>query len=694
MIQTANDYNPTFCGKWLTDSKRKSKRKIYSDFVSLDTETSHNHNPENPVGWVYQWCFAVGDDVVIGRKPSELVDALERVAKHIGASEQNVILVYVHNLFYDMTYLRPFLLEKWSKPKMLAIANHKFISYTLGPFEFRCSYKLSNRSLEKWCSDLATEHKKMVGAVDYETIHTQAETLTETDWAYQIEDVLTLRECIQKQLKLYGDTLATVPLTSTGYVRRECKKHYREDRKNRKRFLNGKINGEIYTMLTRAFSGGLTHGNRFYMEKTVIGNIAHRDFTSHYPSCQKCYDFPIGRFCLYSDKGLTVEQLQGLENEYCYLAEIIIRDCCIKNKDVVLPVISESKIQAGQVSRCEIEADNGRVLECKGIFSLVVTELDFYWINRLYDFGEIFIGKVYISKKGKLPKYLIDTVDEFFFSKSDIKEREKAETDKQKKIELFIDLLKSKNSLNGIYGMTATKIVRESYTINDLGDWIKQKPTDINGVIEAYYKNENSFMQYQFGVWTTAHARYQLLYYIYDVIIANGGEYLYCDTDSCFYITNEICEKAVEDENVRRRTIGDEKEYYITTGSGKKVYYNQFTFEEYSEEFRFLHAKCYAFVTKGELKCVIAGVSAYEDSTRQYSREDELGEIDNLKDGFVFRRCGGVTVKYDDTSPIRTYTYRGEELEVATACIIEKGEKTLNNEMTLFDEWKGWEVNG
>ena len=76
MIQTATDYNPTFSGKWFCDSKRKSKRKIFSDFVSLDTETSHNHDTDNPVGWVYQWCFAVGDDVVIGRKPSELVDAL------------------------------------------------------------------------------------------------------------------------------------------------------------------------------------------------------------------------------------------------------------------------------------------------------------------------------------------------------------------------------------------------------------------------------------------------------------------------------------------------------------------------------------------------------------------------------------------------------------------------------------------
>ena len=202
MIQNATNYNPTFCGKWFSDSKRKSKRKIFSDFVSLDTETSHNHDSENPVGWVYQWCFSIGDDVVVGRKPSELVEALARVATHVGASDQNVILVYVHNLSYDMAYLRPFLMEKWSKPKMLAIANHKFITYTLGPFEFRCSYKLSNRSLEKWCSDLATEHKKMVGAVDYDTIHTQAESLTDTDWAYQIEDVLNSLFTLDKQIKL------------------------------------------------------------------------------------------------------------------------------------------------------------------------------------------------------------------------------------------------------------------------------------------------------------------------------------------------------------------------------------------------------------------------------------------------------------------------------------------------------------
>ena len=62
-------YKPTFSGKWLCDSKRKAKRKIFSDFVSLDTETSHNHDREHPVGWMYQWL-----DDVFERYTEEILD--------------------------------------------------------------------------------------------------------------------------------------------------------------------------------------------------------------------------------------------------------------------------------------------------------------------------------------------------------------------------------------------------------------------------------------------------------------------------------------------------------------------------------------------------------------------------------------------------------------------------------------------
>lgn len=692
MIQ-ARDYEPTFSGSWLCDRSRKTKRKIYSEFIALDTETAHNHDEDNPVGWVYQWCFAIGDDIVIGRTPSELMDALERVTSHVGADEHNHIICYVHNLSYDITYLSKFLTARFGSAKMLAIANHKFITYTVGGLEFRCSYKLSNRSLEKFGADLNTKHRKLVGAIDYDIIHTQQEELSPIDWDYQIEDVLTLQECIKKQLSIYNDTTATVPLTSTGYVRRECRKHYREDRRNRKRFLNGRINAHVYALLRRAFAGGLTHGNRFYMEETIEGKIAHRDFTSHYPSCQKCFDFPIGRFALYSSGGCSLETLEELKKNNCILCEIFLRNPHIKSRKITLPVISSAKAYEGALSRLKIDADNGRILNAEGLFSLVVTELDLYWILRQYDYTELYIGEVYIAKRGKLPKYMRDSVDEFFFGKSDVKEKIKQEQDEDKKAELELDLMKKKNALNGIYGMSATQLIRDSFEIDEAGNWSTKTPDDPQKELTKYFSSENSFVLYQWGVWTTATARYELLFYICDVIEKNGGLFLYADTDSCFYLTDDKVEEAVENENVRRRSLGDERGYYIDTENGKRVYYNQFTFEEFSEEFRFVHAKCYAYVSKGRLKCVIAGVSPYEDATRKYSREEELGEIDNLADGFVFRRCGGTKALYDDARPIGEYYHNGQKQEVASACIITKTEKTINSEISLWDKFTEWEVD-
>lgn len=681
-------YEPSFDVEWLKDERRK-RGETLAEFIALDTETSHNHDPEHPVGWIYQWCFAIGCDVVVGRTPRQLMEALDKVGAHAEATGKRKIICYVHNLSYDLCYLRPFLLEHFPDctPKMLAIQNHKYISFSIAWLEFRCSYKLSNKSLEKWGNDLGTVHRKLVGAIDYETIHTQQEELDlATDWAYQVEDVLTLQECIYKTFELYHDKTTSVPLTSTGYVRREVRRHYRSDRKNRKRFICSKPTLTVYQLLERAFAGGLTHGNRFYAEETIEGDIRHRDYTSHYPSQQRCsHHMPVGKFCYWSDGGMTVEEVLEMSKSYCLLMEVILKNPRVKGDHITLPVISESKALQGRIGMVRTWTDNGRILSAQGVFMLVVTSLDFKWIIKQYDYDEIYVGDVYRAKAGKAPQYLQDAVDEFFFGKSDIKERAKAETDPQKKLELELDLMKSKNALNGIYGMTATKILRESFEIDREGVWSSSTPDDPQAELDKYYASESSYNRYELGVFCTANARDELLTDI-ELIEANGGTYLYADTDSCFYLTTPECERAIEEQNVRRRTRGDAEGTYIETGTGRRIYYNQFMDEEEKiNKFRFLHAKCYAYEVEGKLKAVIAGVSPFEDATRQYSREQELGSIDNLKGGFVFKRCGGTTAYYDDARPIAPYYYNGQPQESASACIIRRSEKTLNNELTLWD---------
>lgn len=712
----AQDYEPNFPYNVLNKKNKKGvvQYEIIDDFLSLDTETSHNHNEENLIGWIYQWAFVIGQDIVGGRKPSQLISCLNKIIEYANLSDKRKMVIYVHNLSYDIEYLRQWLMNEYGEDaNYIAVGSHKFISFEIGCFIFRCSYKLSNKSLDMWSKDMNTEHRKLIGFVDYDKIHTQTEELTERDWEYQINDVLALRECIIKQMEIYNDNLLTIPLTSTGYIRRTCRNNFFKDRNNKKHFLETRLTLEQYKMCRTAFSGGLTHGNRHFMEQTIdIEEInkqfneydgtniryfmKHRDFRSHYPSQQRTRKFPIGNFNRYTGDDITKEEIDFLQKHYCLLFDITLVNPEVKDGYVIFPVISESKARRNIVSEdIDFISDNGRVLKCNGIFTLTVTELDYYWIMKQYNMDTYIIDNMYIAKSGYLPKFMIDTIDEFMLGKTKFKDLGKKEKDKLKKIELGIELMKAKNGLNGIYGMSATDPIRELFLLDyETGKWTEEELAEdkIGEALDKYYSNYNSFMRYQWGVWTTAFARDELLRYA-EIIQSNGGVPLYCDTDSIFYISNDIVEQAVNAENKRREQEAIRLGAYINY-EGKIVNYDAFEDEDEDiTQFKFLHAKCYAYVENEELHVTIAGVKARElvdmdgDTPIYYTREEELGSIDNLANDAKFTVCGGTTSVYVP-HPICF----ADGVEFASACIIKKSEKTLKNELTNYDSVIKWEV--
>ena len=213
----------------------KKKSQICKDYICLDTETSHNHaeNKADLKSWVYQWCFSYQKTLVYGRTPSDLIKALTKILEVNNCSEHNKIMCFVHNLPYDFQYIKQYLIKAFGKPQILAYAPHKVfnIEFNNGLI-IRCSYKLSNKSLDKWSKDLDTKHKKLVGTVDYDTIRYQDSKLTKNDWKYMFYDVIVLDECIEKQLLNYNDTIATMPITSMAYTRREIQREFNNDNKN------------------------------------------------------------------------------------------------------------------------------------------------------------------------------------------------------------------------------------------------------------------------------------------------------------------------------------------------------------------------------------------------------------------------------------------------------------------------------
>lgn len=659
-------------GKYKTIKKTSGYKRfeILSEPMFFDSETSHNHDEDNPKAWIYQWCVCIFNKYIGGRTPTQFINLLKKIVRTYQLNENRKMIIYIHNLSYDITYLMDFLREYY-EVELLALKPHKILTFTCNKtIEFRCSYLLSNRSLEKWCDYTNSEIKKAVGAIDYDKILYQDSELGYNDWFYQVNDVASMKNCYENMLEMFEDNITTIPLTNTGYIRRDMRREARKDKNNRKHFLKCKMTPKVYIMLTNEFSGGYTHGNRYKVGQNVYGDIRHFDFKSHYPSSQMLDYYPMSAFILY-DNRITFSQLNKLCEKYCVLAKITFKNLHIK-ENITIPYISRHKCEMGKIGRVQFlneyranGDDNGRVIEMIGICTLYLNELDMKWIIKQYKWDGIIIEDVHIANRGDLPPYFKTVINNYF----KIKETTKDKTQRDK----------SKNNLNAGYGMTATNPIRSEVTIDfDTGQWQESRNFEFEYIekkLEEFYKSRNNIMIYAWGCWCTSHARDKLLTTIEYIGMKN---FLYCDTDSVFFLYSQSAINGINQFNKEIIEVNKIKNYGVINSNNEFSYYG--TFEDEKDNikiFRFLHSKCYAFVdSDNKLHCTIAGVSK-QDKVSGITSAEELQTIDNLRDGFIFTKCGGTCSTYVTDIP-HVEKIDNHITELASACIIKPIEKHLN----------------
>ena len=274
-----------------------------------------------------------------------------------------------------------------------------------------------------------------------------------------------------------------------------------------------------------------------------------------------------------------------------------------------------------------------------------------------------------------LPAYITDVIKELYAQKTYYKALERHLEDinasKEEIEEAHLNLMLSKARLNGIFGCLYSRIIRDNIQLNfDTLKYEKLQPT-ID--IDKYYKSKNSCIPY-IGSLVTSYARLELLTVIEECI--GYDNILYMDTDSCFYRWTQEIEDRIKAYNEKCQKEAIEKglviEYKSYDGTVKRKILHKFDSEydsRQSKTFKTLHAKCYALEPNGQLKCTIAGVSDY-NSDKTISREEELGSIDNLKNGFVFNACGGTRADY---STIKAY-----DGVSGGGCVIIPTEKTMH----------------
>lgn len=615
------DYNFNIYG----DGKKYSKI-----FITFDIETSkYNKGNEDIETFMYIWQACIDDDVVFGSTWEEFKRFLDRCYNRMNTSKK--VVIYIHNLSYEFQFMKNFF--EWED--VFATDDHVILKACTKEFEFRCSYKLSNMSLDKFIENTPGHFYIKGSDFSYNKLRLPGDILEKEEYGYCYNDVRGLYHSIMH--KLEEDTLESIPLTSTGYVRRDCRNALR-GREYRKQFKKSEIDLEMYKKLLRAFRGGNTASSR-YFANMIIDNVKSYDISSSYPFVMMSYEYPHGPFMYTSiDSRNTLDKYN---RKYCTIAEYSFINLRLKNKYTPIPYVSISKCNKADSDSLVY---NGRVLEGR-FFEMTLTNIDFEIVDRMYDYDEMYVDDFYFARKKLLPKPLREQILKYFTDKTTLKGID----------EMYYFYMKQKNKLNAIYGMSVSHIVHENY-IFDTKDFTITRDTMSeereNEDLKKYFKSRNSFLCFQWGVWVTAYARARLQELI-DII---GIDVVYCDTDSVKYIGDYETEIEKINRNVIERENDVDVPFHVKH-EGKDIYMGVWDKEKPYNRFITLGAKKYAYEQNGKLGVTVSGLSKKNAPLEL----KEKGGLEAFKNGTIFTNAGRVSATYVDTK-IHTLKINGVEI--------------------------------
>lgn len=639
-------------------TRRKIKKPEYylREFVTFDIETTSIAGDE-PYGFMYHWQMCIAGKILCGRTWDECMEAFEKLEEIYRTDITRNLVVYVQNLGFEFQFMTDFIADKWGWNELFAVKSRKPLrALAKNGLQFRCSYLLSNMSLEYMTKlELKVKHLKQVGDLDYDKVRTPSTYLTDEEMSYCICDVLGLWEYINARMEDEGDNLESIPMTSTGYIRRKCRRASEKETGYRDMFKSLKMTKQFYEICKEAARGGDTHANR-HLSGKIIEGVESYDVQSSYPYVMCCKKFPMTKFEPYGAVETRKEFNELLETKAC-LFRVLVENVRVK-EEFASPYLSESKcIKYGKPV-----LDNGRILKASFIYA-AMTDIDWEIFREQYTFDEttLTIGDMYIADYGYLPESIRKVIIELFRAKSELKsKRDKYDKDSEEYSDLDYQYGKTKNLLNGIFGMMYTDPVRATIIWNG-EEWKEEKP-DIQKSLDKFWNSRNSFLYYPWGIWTTAHARKHLA----ELVKAAGNEnVIYCDTDSAKGADFDI--EAIEKMNESiSKEARDHEAYAYVDGT----YYDMgiYDHDESYERFITLGAKKYAYEKKGKLHITISGV--------RKGGADELKNLENFKTGFIFTESAGNEFRYN-ASNIHTINLSGEKIKTASNIAVLPGTYTI-----------------
>lgn len=528
----------------------------------------------------------------------------------------------------------------------------------------RCSYLHSNMTLAKFMNAMGVEElKQKLTGFDYDIKRYPWTALTDEELRYCINDVMGLTQALKNEMEKDGDTLLTVPMTSTGYVRRDIRKAVAKCGKDTIKGLFPDY--EVYSILRKAFRGGDTHANRAYTGD-ILTEVKSVDRSSSYPDVLINEQYPVSEFQHVPRETLTQGQYETLiESGKAVVCCVEFENLSLKNPSFGCPYLSYDKADGIRT----FTKDNGRVLRadyCK----YYITDVDYKIISRCYKWDKLTVSHCYTSRYGNIPKPIKTAIMDYYHAKTQLKGVD----------EYYY--MKSKNKLNSIYGMSAQdpgKIM----TLFTGSIFATQLEVDETYTKEKAFEDgvSHATLPYQWGVWTTAHARARLQ----DMIHIVGDGFVYCDTDSVKYIdlTGDM-ERKIAEYNAEHRKIAIANNAFSTDPKGVTHYLGDYEVDGKCDRFRTWGAKKYAYEVDGKLSVTIAGVGKKAGAIEL----SENGGLEAFKPGFIFKAAGGTESVYNDDISKET-EIDGHKLKITSNICIRPSTYTVSiaqDYMELLDK--------
>lgn len=465
----------------------------------------------------------------------------------------------------------------------------------------------------------------------------------ETIFKHYYEDPpLTRASIIRRELAIScnGDTLTNLRLKSESYPEKDDRRKlvFSQMNEYRKKYFGfqGKFSNFIsenhYNFVRDVFRGGFMAYNPKYRCK-LVENVHHMDLCSSYPAQLFLHKYPMKRIGTYEN----VEDIGLLTNygQYWAMLDVILYN--VKSIETCMPLVVETEVHKSN-PYCEIIGDNYELVDDRYVkyaeaikVSCTYDELQYYIDFYSIDGFEVMFADVY--SVDYLPEPYLRVIMKMFYDKCEYKMQDNVPT----WLNIFV-----KSGLNSCWGFTTSGFYSD----------IKSDLSNYNNFKHGF---EDRTWSYIWGVAVTAYAREA----IYEAILACGDKWLYTDTDSIFYISDDNIDCKIERLNLiihdRMDKSDNSKIFQYICGCYEL---GQFSHENDLQYFIYYGCKSYIGYSVDGFESAVSRCSNFNPSDWFRSK------ICNIDDFFKIIESNRVELPIEYGSIVNWYVHKGGSISV------------------------------